>query len=169
MPKSDFRFHCTIRVRWVECDAQGIAYNAAYLTWSDVAQAEYCRNLGFALYKLAELNLFDTVLVKVTVEYKARARLDDLLEVHARVVRMGNSITTMEYELNRLDEEELLTRVETIYASYDNQAQRTRPVLEEVRRLVSHFEETGQRLPLEEFPTLAQAPAAPHLSGGEIR
>ena len=126
--------------------------------WTDVAQAEYCRNLGFALYKLAELNLFDTVLVKVTVEYKARARLDDLLEVYARVVRMGNSSITMGYELYRHDEEELLTRVETIYASYDNQAQRTRPVLEEVRRLFSHFEETGQRLPLEEFPTLAQAP-----------
>ena len=156
MPKDDFKFHCTLRVRWSECDAQRIAYNAAYLAWNDVAQAEYLRNLGLGLYKLAELNIFDTVLVKVTLEYKAPARVDDLVEVYARVAHMGTSSIDMEFEVYRKGQEDPLTRVESIYASYDNRAQRTRPIPEEVRRLFSHFEETGQPLPMEQLPTLAQ-------------
>ena len=31
MAKSDFRFMTKIRVRWMECDGQGIVYNGAYL------------------------------------------------------------------------------------------------------------------------------------------
>ena len=41
MAKSDFRFKTSIRVRWMECDAQGIVYNGAYLGYLEVGQAEY--------------------------------------------------------------------------------------------------------------------------------
>ncbi len=148
-----------MRVRWSDCDAQGIAYNAAYLTWTEVSLAEYCRNLDFKLYKLAEVNHFDTVMVKLTMEYKAPARIDDLLEIYVRVTSMGNSSIIMDFEMYREGDDVLLTRAEGIYANYDNREQTARPIPEEVRCLFSSFEETGRRVPLEELPALARASA----------
>jgi len=38
MAKSDFKFMTKIRVRWMECDGQGIVYNGAYLGYLDLPQ-----------------------------------------------------------------------------------------------------------------------------------
>ena len=75
MGKSDFKFHTMVRVRWGECDRQGIGLLRAYLDYLETAQGAYFRNLGFSLYKLAETGHFDTATVKVTIEYKAPAAL----------------------------------------------------------------------------------------------
>lgn len=161
MPKDDFKFHFPLRVRWAECDPQGVANSAAYLNWVEVAQAEYCRNLGLGLYRLAKMNAFDTILARITVEFKSPALVDDLLEVYIRVAHMGTSSIAMEFEVYRQDEDKPLALVKSVHASYDNQRQRSRPVPHEVRRLFSHYEETGERLPLDQFPSLAQASAPP--------
>ena len=39
MAKSDFKFHTSLRVRWMECDAQGIVYNGAYMDYLEVGQS----------------------------------------------------------------------------------------------------------------------------------
>ena len=151
MAKGDFKFNFPLRVRWPECDAQGIAFNGSYLTWTEVAYSEYCRFLGFRLYKAHELNVFDTVTVKVTIEYKAPAFIDELLEVFVRVARMGNSSLIIEFELYRESSEELVATVEGIYATYDNKTRKTYPIPDEIRRLFSHFEETGELIPISQF------------------
>ena len=50
MAKPEFRFHHSLRVRWFECDAQGIVFNNAYLSFVEIAMVEYYRNLGLRLY-----------------------------------------------------------------------------------------------------------------------
>ena len=37
----DFHFETEVRVRFAETDAQGIAHNAVYLVWFEVARVEY--------------------------------------------------------------------------------------------------------------------------------
>ncbi|MBI4203250.1 MAG: acyl-CoA thioesterase [Chloroflexi bacterium] len=157
MPKEDFRFHTTIRVRWAECDAQDIVYYPNYLTWLEVALTEYCRHLGFNLYRLAELDLFDTVTAKLTVEYKAPAKVDDLLDVYARLAGIGNTSYTFAYEVHRPSDERLLVAAEVVYVSYHNQAHRPRRVPQPIRDVFNHFEATGQPLPLAEMPLFADA------------
>lgn len=157
MPKEEFHFHTTLRVRWADCDAQGIVYYPVYLTWVEVALSDYCRHLGFRLYHLAELNLFDTVTARAAITYKAPARLDDLVEVYARAARVGNTSITFAYEMYRQGEAPLLAQAEVVYVSYDNKAQRPRRTPEEVREVFSHFEATGNRLPLERFPLFSGA------------
>lgn len=161
MAKTDFKFHHPVRVRWAECDPQGIAYNGAYLTWMEVVQAEYCRNLGFRLYRLSEINTFDTAMVKTTLEFKAPARLDDLLDLYARVARIGTNSITIEFEVYRSGEEDLLARMEGVYVNYDSRAQRSRAIPEDLRNLFAHFEATGQRLSGAQASTVAQALAEP--------
>ena len=78
MSKEEFRFHLSLRVRWAECDLQGIVYDACYVTYLGVAQVEYFRNLVILIYDEKQRISFDTATVKATLEFKAPAKLDDV-------------------------------------------------------------------------------------------
>ncbi len=157
MSKVDFKLHTPVRVRWMECDAQGIVFNGAYMGYLEVAQAEYFRNLGFSIYKIAQRGYFDSAVVKATLEFKAPARVDDLLELHTRVSRIGNTSLTLQVEIYPQDSDHLLTTMEAIYVGFYADSGTTRPVPDAIRTLVDHFEATGEVLPLEQFPELAEA------------
>lgn len=157
MAKSDFRFMTKIRVRWMECDGQGIVYNGAYLDYLEIGQAEYYRNLGFAIYIIPQTGYFDFVVVKSTQEFKAPAKVDEIIELHVRVSNIGNTSLTLNLEIYAEGNDRLLTSIETVYVGYDTATESTRPVPDAIRELVTHFEETGEVLPIEQFPELAKA------------
>ena len=157
MAKSDFRFMTKIRVRWMECDGQGIVYNGAYLDYLEIGQAEYYRNLGFAIYIIPQSGYFDFVVVKSTQEFKAPAKVDEIIEVYVRVSNIGNTSLTLNLEIYAEGNDRLLTSIETVYVGYDTATESTRPVPDAIRGLVTHFEETGEVLPIEQFPELAKA------------
>ena len=157
MPKQYFKFKTAVRVRWMEGDAQGIVFNGSYLGYLEIAQAEYFRNLGFSIYRIAEAGYFDTAVVKTTLEFKSPARVDQMLDLHARVVAIGTTSLTLEVEIYPQDSEQLLTSIQAIYVGFTPQTGETRPVPEDMRALVDHFEATGQVLPLRDFPDLARA------------
>ena len=97
----DFRFKCRIRVRWAECDAQGIVFNGAYFSYLEVAMAAYYRNLGIALYDPEGRRHFDTATVKATLEYISPALVDDISTstgvssgLGTRASRLGRRSTT---------------------------------------------------------------------------
>ena len=157
MAKSDFRFMTKIRVRWMECDGQGIVYNGAYLGYLEIGQAEYYRNLGFAIYIIPQSGYFDFVVVKSTQEFKTPAKVDEIIELHVRVSNIGNTSLTLNLEIYAEGNDRLLTSIETVYVGYDTATESTRPVPDAIRGLVTHFEETGEVLPIEQFPELAKA------------
>ena len=157
MAKSDFRFMTKIRVRWMECDGQGIVYYGAYLGYLEIGQAEYYRNLGFAIYIIPQSGYFDFVVVKSTQEFKAPAKVDEIIELHVRVSNIGNTSLTLNLEIYAEGSDRLLTSIETVYVGYDTATESTRPVPDAIRELVTHFEETGEVLPIEQFPELAKA------------
>ena len=157
MAKSDFRFMTKIRVRWMECDGQGIVYNGAYLGYLEIGQAEYYRNLGFAIYIIPQSGYFDFVVVKSTQEFKAPAKVDEIIELHVRVSNIGTTSLTLNLEIYAEGNDRLLTSIQTVYVGYDTATESTRPVPDAIRELITHFEETGEVLPIEQFPELAKA------------
>ena len=159
MPKSDFKFRTDFRIRWMECDAQGIVFNGAYLGYLEMAQAEYYRNLGIGIYHMPQSGYFDLAVVKTTIEFKAPARMDEIVEAYVRVSRFGNTSMDMEMELYRPSPELLLTRIEGVYVGYDAATEATKRVPDDLRELIGHYEETGEVLPLSRFPKLAAAVA----------
>ena len=159
MAKSDFNFHTPVRVRWMECDAQGIVFNGAYMGYLEVAQSEYYRNLGFGIYRIAQIGYFDFAVVKTTLEYKSPARIDEMIEVYVRVSKFGNTSMTLNMEIYHPDSEHLLTKMEAVYVGYDAPTETTRRVPDDIRQLVNHFEQTGEVLPIDNFPELAKAGA----------
>ena len=147
----------TVRVRWMECDAQGIVYNGAYLGYLEIGQAEYYRNLGFAIYTIPQSGYFDFAVVKSTQEFKAPAKVDEIIELHVRVSKIGSTSLTLNLEIYPEGSDRLLTSIETVYVGYDAATESSRPVPDAIRQLVTHFEETGDVLPIEQFPDLAKA------------
>ncbi len=146
-----------VRVRWMECDAQGIVYNGAYLGYLEIGQAEYYRNLGFAIYTIPQSGYFDFAVVKSTQEFKAPAKVDEIIELHVRVSNIGNTSLTLNLEIYLEGSDRLLTSIETVYVGYDAATESSRPVPDAIRQLVTHFEETGEVFPIDQFPELAKA------------
>ncbi len=155
MPKDEFRFSCVERVRWSDCDAQGIVFNGAYFDYLEVAQAEYFRNLGFILYDPGGRRHFDTATVKATLEYISPARVDDLIEIHWKVERIGNSSLTTRSEIHNRDSGVPLLRAEIIYVNFDSDAGVSRPVPDDLRALIETYENKGEVIPLDQLPGLA--------------
>ena len=141
----------------MECDAQGIVYNGAYLGYLEIGQAEYYRNLGFAIYIIPQSGYFDFAVVKSTQEFKAPAKVDEIIELHVRVSKIGNTSLTLNLEIYPVGSSRLLTSIETVYVGYDAATESSRPVPDAIRQLVTRFEETGDVLPIEQFPDLAKA------------
>ena len=157
MPKSDFRFHTEFRIRWMECDAQGIVFNGAYLGYLELSTAEYWRNLGIGIYHLPRSGYFDLAVVKTTIEFRSPALVDEIVWACVRVSRIGNSSMDMQMELYRPEPETLLTTIEAVYVGYDADSRTSRRVPDDFRELINHFEQTGEVLPLSRFPELDDA------------
>jgi acyl-CoA thioester hydrolase len=141
----------------MECDAQGIVYNGAYLGYLEIGQAEYYRNLGFAIYIIPKSGYFDFAVVKSTQEFKAPAKVDEIIELHVRISKIGTTSLILNLEIYPEGSDRLLTSIETVYVGYDAATESSRPVPDAIRQLVTHFEETGEVLPIDRFPELAKA------------
>ena len=158
--RSDYRFGFDVRVRWQECDAQGIAFNGSYLGWLEIAQAEYFRNLGFSIYRVATAGYFDSAVAKVTIEYKAPVRVDEMLDLRARVARIGNTSLALEvaiFAAGGTPGDTPLTTIEAIYVGFHADTGQTRRVPDSIRDLVDNWETEGEVLSLTRFPELAAA------------
>ncbi len=83
--RAEFAFLHPLRVRWAECDAQGIVFNANYFAYYDHAIWEWTRALGFKTWEAAP----QFVTAHAECDYKAPARFDDELLIGVRAARFG--------------------------------------------------------------------------------
>ncbi len=138
MPKQDFAFFHSLRVRWAEVDRQDIVFNGHYLTYFDLAMTEYLRAMGFP-YPAGLLDAgSDLFVVKATLEYKASARYDEEIDIYCRVARIGRSSMQFLFEIHRGDD--LLVTGENVYVNADPKTKQSAPVPEVLRDAIKRFE-----------------------------
>jgi acyl-CoA thioester hydrolase len=95
-----FTFSTDVRVRFADTDAQGIAHNASYLVWFEVARVEYLRAYAGGYQALRDLGI-EALVLESFCRYVVPARFDDLLHVHARVVGLRGARFRYEYAIVR--------------------------------------------------------------------
>jgi acyl-CoA thioester hydrolase len=106
-----FRYY--LRVRYGECDAQKVVFNARYADYIDISTLEFLRAIGFGE---AVINgTLDYQLVKLTIEWKAPARFDQVLELSIYTTRLGNTSFTVATEFRIGGEEPIIASGETVY------------------------------------------------------
>lgn len=77
-------FRWPVRVYYEDTDAGGVVYHASYVAFYERARTEMLRHHHFSQQALmAERVAF--VVRKMTVEYYAPARLDDMLEIQTEI------------------------------------------------------------------------------------
>ena len=112
------RFRYYLRVRYQECDAQHVVFNARYGDFIDLACTEFMRA---ALPRPTDPfdGTFESQTVRQLIEWKAAARFDDILEVTVWPSRLGTTSFTLSFELRRAGEAAPLVTAETVYVHLD--------------------------------------------------
>lgn len=79
--------HFPVRIYYEDTDAESIVYHANYLRFLERARTELLRKGGVSQQKLLEKSLA-FVVKKIEIDYKAPAKLDDLLDVVTKVIEL---------------------------------------------------------------------------------
>src|SRR5512140_2213186 len=116
-PMEGFTFSTPVRVRFADTDAQGIAHNAAYLVWFEVARVEYLRAFAGGYQALRDVGI-EALVLESFCRYVAPARFDDLLHVHARCVGLRGARFRYEYAIVK-DDGTLMADGHTAHACVD--------------------------------------------------
>jgi acyl-CoA thioester hydrolase len=98
-----FTFSVPVRVRFADTDAQGIAHNAAYLVWFEVARVEYLREFAGGYQALRERGI-EAIVLESLCRYRIPVRFDDELVVHTRCVGLSGARFRYEYAITRGEE-----------------------------------------------------------------
>jgi acyl-CoA thioester hydrolase len=95
-----FNFSTEVKVRFAETDAQGIAHNANYLVWFEVARVEYLEQHAGGYQRLRDDGI-EALVLESRVRYLQPARFDERLVVHARCVDVKGARFRYEYAIER--------------------------------------------------------------------
>ncbi len=105
-----FAFFHPLRVRWNECDMQGIVFNVNYPLYFDIGIWEYTRALGYDFGVAPEF-----VTARLECDFRGSARFDDELQVGVRTLKFGTKSTRIGFGVFR--ERELLAEGVNTYVA----------------------------------------------------
>jgi acyl-CoA thioester hydrolase len=128
-------FRHRLRVRYNECDPQGVVFNANYLTYFDLTMGELWRELG-GYQAMVDAGV-DMVVAEATIRYLAPLRFDDELELVARIRRLGD--TSMTTDLVIEDGGEPAAEGELRHVFIETGTGRTAPIPDAIRAGLARY------------------------------
>src|SRR5207248_2363281 len=82
-------FRHRLRVRYAECDPQGVVFNAHYLAYFDTSITELWR-AAFGSYQAMLERGVDVVVAEAQVRFRSPARFDEQLTLEIAITQLGN-------------------------------------------------------------------------------
>ena len=89
-----------LRVRYAECDPQGVVFNAHYLAYFDTSITELWR-AAFGSYQAMLDGGVDVVVAEAQVRFRTPARFDELLTLEIAITGLGNTSITSSHRITR--------------------------------------------------------------------
>jgi acyl-CoA thioester hydrolase len=133
-----YTFTTTVRVRFADTDAQGIAHNASYLVWYEVARVEYLREYAGGYQALRDHGI-EALVLESHCRYVVPAVFDDLLHVHTRCVGLRGARFRYEYAIVR-DDGTLMADGYTAHACVDSATLKPTRVPDWLREAIDRVE-----------------------------
>lgn len=90
-----------VRVYYEDTDAGGVVYYANYLKFAERARTEMLRGAGAESSGLVKDEQIILAARRCQADYLKPARLDDLLEVHTRLIKIGGASIELEQDVKR--------------------------------------------------------------------
>jgi len=116
-----FHFETEVRVRFAETDAQGIAHNAVYLVWFEMARIDYLARFRGG-YPGLRADGTEALTIEAHVRYVLPARFDERLTVRCVCGELRGARFRFDYAVER--EGELVADGWTRHACVDAETHR---------------------------------------------
>jgi len=89
-----------LRVRYAECDPQGVVFNAHFLAYFDTSITELWR-AAFGSYQAMLDRGVDVVVAEAQVRFRSPARFDEQLTLEIAVTQLGNTSISSSHRISR--------------------------------------------------------------------
>ena len=136
-----YRFFYPVQVRYVETDQQGHVFFGHYFTYFDVALIEYLKAIDHRYDQFLETGV-DFHYVESLCQFRDRAFFDDILHVHSRIGKIGNTSFTFEFAIFESTSQRFVANGHIVAVVVDPNTSRPIPVPDSLRQAVARFEGT---------------------------
>jgi len=126
----------SLRVRYQECDPQGVVYFARYPEYYDLAITELWRDTMNGYQMMVDAGA-DMVVAEMRTRYLGSARFDDLVDVDVVVDRLGGTSMLSSYTISR--DGEPLVEGSVRHVFIDPATKAKRPIPDEIRRALRPY------------------------------
>lgn len=129
MPKP---FTLLLRIRYSECDFQGVVFNSRYADLADAAATEFFRVLFGDYQNILDQGL-DSQVVKLSTEWNASAKFDDVLALEVNTAHVGNSSYQLDVDYINHQSGQAIARSQITYVMVDSKDYRPTAVPDAIR------------------------------------
>jgi acyl-CoA thioester hydrolase len=133
-------FRHELRVRYQECDPQGVVYFARYPEYYDIALTELFREALGSYQAMVDAGT-DLVVAEQSVRYRVSARFDDVVMVVLSIDRMGTTSVLSRYRIARGDE--LLVEGDVRHLCIDVATKAKKPLPGDIRTALAPYADAG--------------------------
>jgi acyl-CoA thioester hydrolase len=130
------RYTHRLRVRYGECDQQGVVFNAHYFAYFDHVLTEAWRDVVMPYNAMLESGL-DVVVAQARATFRKPARFDEEIDLRWWVTRLGNTAMTTRIDVMRGDE--LLVEGEMIHVYVDAGTSSKRSIPDDIRAALTPY------------------------------
>jgi len=126
----------TQKIRYSDCDPQGIVFNGNYARYWDDALTDWFEELGFGGEALGGAGA-DVVTARIEMDLRASATLGDILETALVVDSFGNTSMTVDAVTKRMSDSETVASGRLVLVFVDSETFRPTPIPDRVRESLS--------------------------------
>ena len=101
-------FSLRVRVYYDDTDATGVMYHANYLRYFERARTDWLRQFGYGQEELRTRHNVAFTIVSIDVRYRFAARLDDELDVTAKLTKLKRASFIFAQRMARPDNGEVM-------------------------------------------------------------
>ena len=107
------------RVRWSDVDIMGVMRFDRYLRFAEAAETEFFRSAGFTYEQLAREHGVWFARVRLEVDYRAAARMDDIVVTRAVLTQIGGSSLRFRFPMHKEEDGSALAEAVLVIAAVD--------------------------------------------------
>ena len=135
-----YKSYLSLRVRYGETDRQGHVYFANYPVYFDEASTNYMHAIGCSYSDLLAAGA-DTFYIHSECDYQGRVFFEEVLNIHTRVGRIGNSSITFEFAAFKEQTGEAVATGKIVAVCVDPQTRKPVRVPDHVRAAIARLEQ----------------------------
>ena len=129
----------TQKIRYSDCDPQGIVFNGNYARYWDDALTDWFEDSGLGADTFDDTGV-DVVAARIEMDFRAPARLGDTLQTDISVEHLGNSSMTLGFTTSRLSDGVVVTEGKEVVVFVDLDEFRPTPVPDLIRERLGNLD-----------------------------